>query len=81
MPLLNTTGKRIRILRIAVELDQRQLADRVGVTQSTISMLENDQRQLQVEVARLLAAELNTTAAYLLCLVNTPDPEAACVPA
>lgn len=81
MPLLNTSGKRIRVLRVAAGLNQAQLAERIGIAQNTLSVIETDQRKVSVDQALELARALNTTAAYLLCLTNTLDPEVACVPA
>lgn len=39
----NTYGKRLRSARKAAKLTQKQLADKVGLTQATISELENDE--------------------------------------
>lgn len=79
--LVNTSGKRIKLLRVAAQIEQAELARRVGMTQGFISMLENDQRRLQLDPARAIAKALNTTPAYLLCLTNTHEQEDARVPA
>ena len=73
---LKTSGSRIKILRIAAELKQSELAERVGVAQNSISMYEGDKYQLSTELAIKLAAALNTSPAYLLCLTADPEPEA-----
>lgn len=79
--LLNTPGKRIRILRMAVGLNQAQLAERIGAGQNTVSAWEKGARPVSAEVALRLAKELNTTAAFILCLTDVYEPEVACVPA
>lgn len=70
---LETSGKRIKVLRTAADLKQSELAEMVGLGQVAISMYENDKWQLRTDMAIKMAAALNTTPAYLLCL---PEPEA-----
>lgn len=50
-----TQGDMIRILREKNELSQNQLAQMTGLTQSTISGLENNRIKLGVERAKVLA--------------------------
>ena len=60
-----TPGKMIRILREKNELSQNQLALASGLTQPTISALENDQITLGIERAKTLANVLKTHPATL----------------
>jgi transcriptional regulator with XRE-family HTH domain len=56
----------IRILREKNELTQSELAERTGLTQSTISNLENGRTQLGAERAKALARALRVHPAVLL---------------
>ena len=61
-----TTGKVIKILREKNELSQNQLADITGLTQPTISGLENDRIVLGVARAKILAKALKAHPAILV---------------
>lgn len=56
-------NKRMKIARIEKDLSQEQLADAVGVTRQTISMIEagkfNPSLQLCVSICRALGKTLN----------------------
>ena len=54
-----TQGEMIRILREKNKFSQNQLAQMTGLTQSTISGLENNRINLGVERAKVLAKVLN----------------------
>ena len=54
-----TQGEMIKILREKNELSQNQLAQMTGLTQSTISGLENDRINLGIERAKVLGKALN----------------------
>ena len=56
----------VRILRQKNELTQSALAERTGLTQSTISNLENGRTQLGAERAKTLARALRVHPAVLL---------------
>jgi transcriptional regulator with XRE-family HTH domain len=56
----------VRILREKNELTQSELAERTGLTQSTISNLENGRTQLSAERAMTLARALRVHPAVLL---------------
>ena len=56
----------VRILREKNELTQSELAERTGLTQSTISNLENGRTQLGAERAKALARALRVHPAVLL---------------
>ena len=51
-------GESVRILRDLQELSQNQLAQLAGISQATISAIENDRVRLGVERAKILATAL-----------------------
>lgn len=59
-------GSRIRKLREAANLTQTDLADKLGVTQAYIAMLESDAREPSLDVLRRLAKALKADVAELL---------------
>ena len=61
-----STGEILRILREKSELSQKALAERSGLTQATISSLENDRINLGVERARAIAKVLRVHPGVLL---------------
>lgn len=74
----STTGKRVRLLRLDLDIKQGDLADTIGVRQSYLSEIEGDKASPSGEIIGKLAKELKTTADYLLLLVDKPEkPEDA----
>lgn len=61
-----TIGQRIIELRIAKGFSQKTLAERSGISQSAISLIEKDQRDPSTKTLALLADALGTTSANLL---------------
>ncbi len=61
-----TPAEMVRILREKNEFSQSELAERTGLTQSTISNIENARAQLGVERAKTLARALCVHPAVLL---------------
>lgn len=59
-------GKRIRELRKATKLTQKQLSDHLGVSASAVGMYEQDRRTPDVETLATLCGMFNITADYLL---------------
>jgi len=53
-----TVGESVRILRELQELSQNQLAEITGISQATISAIENGRVRLGVERAKVLARAL-----------------------
>ena len=53
-----SVGESVRILRELQELSQGQLARLTGISQATISAIENDRVRLGVERAKVLARAL-----------------------
>ncbi|MES5423333.1 XRE family transcriptional regulator [Lacticaseibacillus paracasei] len=61
-----TTGKRIADLRKKRSWTQPMLADKMSVSQSTITMWENDKRAVSSEDVKKLAKLFGTTTDYIL---------------
>lgn len=61
-------GKRIKVLRIARNMTQRELANRLGVTSSVVSAYENDSRLPSYKVLFRLCKALHVDANYLIDL-------------
>jgi len=53
-----SVGESVRIIRELQELSQNQLAQLTGISQATISAIENDRVRLGVERAKVLAGAL-----------------------
>lgn len=58
-------GHRIKVRRVELDLQQKDLGALVGVPQSQISEWEIGRRALKIEQAMALAKALKTTVAYL----------------
>lgn len=71
-------GKRLEQLRTARGWTQAQLAERAGLTDSAISMIENDLRWPRQDTLRKLATALECSVTDLL---QNPTTEAAIVAA
>ncbi|MGA7981976.1 MAG: helix-turn-helix transcriptional regulator [Chromatiaceae bacterium] len=61
-----SVGESVRILRELQELSQNELAELTGISQSTISAIENDRVNLGVERAKILARALKCHPAVLV---------------
>jgi len=73
-------GKRINDLRLKHKITAVELAERIGVSQSYISLLENNKRRANVEVLGKIAGEFDLTLGQLLA--DDPNiPAAASKPA
>ena len=53
-----SVGESVRIIRELQELSQNQLSQLTGISQATISAIENDRVRLGVERAKVLARSL-----------------------
>lgn len=67
-------GRTLRKLRTEADLNQAELADRAGITQSAVSQIEKGERAPSFDVLRRLAAALGVSTAELL------GPEASDAP-
>ena len=61
-----SVGESVRIMRELQELSQNELARQTGISQSTISAIDNDRVQLGVERAKVLAHALMCHPAVLV---------------
>lgn len=61
-----SVGESVRILRELQELSQRQLSEITGISQATISAIENNRVNLGVERAKVLARALKCHPAVLV---------------
>jgi len=61
-----SVGESVRIMRELQELSQNDLAQATGISQSTISALENDRVNLGIERAKVLARALQVHPAVLV---------------
>ena len=61
-----TVGESVRILRELQELSQSQLSELTGISQATISAIENGRVNLGVERAKVLARALKCHPAVLV---------------
>jgi transcriptional regulator with XRE-family HTH domain len=61
-----SVGESVRIIRELQELSQNELARRSGISQATLSAIENDRVRLGVERAKVLARALRCHPAVLV---------------
>ncbi len=61
-----SVGESVRIIRELQSLSQNQLAEKTGISQATISAIENDRVSLGVERAKILARALRCHPAVLV---------------
>lgn len=61
-----SVGDSVRIVRELQGLSQNQLAERTGISQATLSAIENDRVRLRVERAKVLARALKCHPAVLV---------------
>lgn len=61
-----SVGESVRVLRELQEMSQNQLAEATGISQATISGIENDRIRLGVERAKVLATALKCHPGVLL---------------
>ncbi len=61
-----TIGERIYSLRQELDIKQKELAEKVGITEATLSRYENGKRTPGSDIAAKLAQALGVTADYLL---------------
>lgn len=61
-----TTGERIKELRVAREMTQQDLADRIGVTKSAVSIWELDKQMASIDKLEMLCGIFNVSMDYIL---------------
>lgn len=60
-------GKRIKEIRLSMNLSQNALAKRAGIGQSTLSAIESTTKSPNTETVRLIANALGVQVSDLLC--------------
>lgn len=68
----DTTGKRLRLLRMERGLKQGDVARLVGIRHAYMSEIENDKARPSGEVIATLADVLHTSTDFLLLRTNDP---------
>lgn len=63
---METIGDRILSLRENLDMKQKKLADKVGITEATLSRYENNKREPRGAIVAKLAMALNVSTDYLL---------------
>jgi len=63
---------RLRDLREDNDLTQRELAQKLHISQNTYSQYENGVRQLPIELLIAISNIYNVSTDYILCLTNNP---------
>ena len=59
-------GKGLRFVRLAADLQQKDMADRLGITQNYLSLLENNKAEPSLSLLRRVADEFDIPASFLL---------------
>lgn len=67
--------KRLQILLEEKNINQKELANYVGVTEVTISRYMNGERKPRIEIVNKIAEVLDTTTDYLLGRSDAKNPE------
>lgn len=70
---MNKTQNRLKALRESNGLTLRKLEEYTGITNSTLSAIENGNRRMNIRVAIKLAKYFNVSIDYLVGLENTLD--------
>lgn len=63
---MESLGDRIAKLRKELDINQKELATKVGITEASLSRYENNLREPKSEIIVRLAKSLNTSTDYLL---------------
>ncbi len=71
---METLGQRLRELRLKQGITQKQLAEKVGIREATLSRYENDRRDTQWDILSRIADALNTSTDFLLCKTQMSLP-------
>ena len=69
----NIFCERVKLLREANNLTQKQLAKNINISDKTISMIETKQRAATIEVMYALADYFNVSIDYLVGRTDNPE--------
>jgi transcriptional regulator with XRE-family HTH domain len=72
-------GKGLKFVRLAADLQQKEMAERLEISQNYLSLLENNKAEPSVALLRKVAEEFQVPASFLLWEENasteSSDPE------
>jgi transcriptional regulator with XRE-family HTH domain len=77
MNIRQILGRRVRLQRMALGLNQMTFADKVGIPVPTLSSIEHGHQSIYIERAVQLATALGVSTDYLLGLSDTPGKASA----
>jgi len=73
MIIMETIGSRITKARKALNMNQKELAQKAGITEASLSRYENDARDPKTSILASLAKALNVSTDYLLGVDEKKD--------
>lgn len=68
-------GKGLRFIRVAAGLQQKDLAQRLGISQNYLSLLENNKAEPSLSLLRKVSDEFDIPTSFLLWEENAVDKE------
>lgn len=74
---MNTLGERISFLRDNMEMTQKELAEKIGITPMTLAKYTKDLNEPRSSIIAKMAQTLNTTSDYIIGLTN--DYSSSCI--
>lgn len=76
---METTGQRFKKIRTALNLAQDDFGNKIGLSKSAISAVENDKSFISIEIQRTLFMDYNINLNWLVCgageMFNAPQYE------
>ena len=76
---METTGQRFKKIRTTLNLSQEDFGNKIGLSKSSISAVENDKSFISIEIQRTLFMEYNVNLNWLVCgvgnMFNAPQYE------
>ncbi len=66
-------GKGIKFVRIAADLRQAEMAERLGISQNYLSLLENNKAEPSLDLLKRISKEFGVPASFLLWEENMPE--------
>jgi transcriptional regulator with XRE-family HTH domain len=69
---MTTTGIRLKKIREELRMNQQDFADKIGLTKSAISAVENDKSNLSQTILSRMILDLNINANYILAGIGSP---------
>jgi transcriptional regulator with XRE-family HTH domain len=67
-----TLGESLKVIRARVGLRQGELANRVGISQSLLSLIENDRREPAVDLINRLCSVMGVPPQLVFLMTSTP---------